>query len=179
MVDAVTGCTATKMTFGARDSTLQKWIRDASGFMRAVDYSYVVEPESTLNDEIGIEHAVSDDEGRVLVQVKESVAPRLNIQDIIEASHDPTICLTSLEIGRGLGQTIGYYPVRMEWPMSPTEYAKLKATPWPDPTPETIIIGPNGIGKAQPLPDPVDPTSSPATQELLQKMHRRSKRGNA
>ena len=66
----------------------------------------------------------------------------INSQDIIEVSNDPNLCLTSLEIGRGLGQTIGFYPVRMEWPMSEEQYEEYKATPWPESTHETLVIRP-------------------------------------
>jgi len=140
--EIILGCTATKVIFGARDGFSQKWVKESSGLARTVDYSYEATLEDVMNDEVELENAAPDEDGRRVVQARESVVPRINSQDIIEVSNDPNLCLTSLEIGRGLGQTIGFYPVRMEWPMSEEQYEEYKATPWPESTPETLVIRP-------------------------------------
>ncbi len=140
--EIVLGCTATKVVFGSRDAFSQKWVRDSSGLTRAVDYSYQATLDDVLAGEADIENTAPDDYGRHLVQARESMVPRVNIQDIMEVSNDPNLCLTTLEVGRGLGQTVGPYPVRVEWPMSEEQYEAYKAAPWPEATPETLVIRP-------------------------------------
>ena len=138
--ETVLGNTATKIIFGARDPFLQKWIRDSSGLTVTADYSYAATLDDVLDGEDDTENAAPGEDGRTLVQVRQSVVPRINIQDIIEISSVQNMCLTTLEVSRGLSQTVSAYPVWIDWPISQDQYEAYQKTPWPEATPETLIL---------------------------------------
>ncbi len=50
------------------------------------------------------------------------------------------MCLTTLEVSRGLSQTIGAYPVWVDWPISEDQYKAYQKAPWPEATPETLVF---------------------------------------
>ena len=140
--EAVQGNTATKIIFGARDTYLQKWIRDSSGQMLTSEYAYKTSLDEVLDGNDELEFATPDSEGVTDIQVKQSVVSRVNAQDLIEVSNDPNLCVTNLEARGGLGQSIGIFPVRIDWPISQAKYEYYQQLPWPEASEKTLLLRP-------------------------------------
>ena len=133
-------CTAAKLVFAARDPWLQDYIVKTSGLTKYFSTSYEISSEGLLAGQIGPEYALVNGAGDCPVRITEYTGPRLNAQDIANASYDPNVCLAWIARRHGLSASQGWFPVTMTWPISYEEHLRRIALPWPAPNEATIKI---------------------------------------
>ena len=137
--------------------------------------SYAATLDDVLDGEDGIENAAPGEDGRTLVQVRQSVVPRINIQDIIEISSVQNLCVTTIEVSRGLSQTVGAYPVWIDWPISQDQYEAYQKTPWPEATPETLTLRAGDPGTIEEIVVETPVGQSNSTKKVIRNITKRAR----
>ena len=135
-------CTATKMLFDARDPWTQNYLVATSGQTKYFNTGYDLTADSLLRGEVGAQYAVPDENGEQVVSISEYIGPRLNVQDILNVSFNPDLCLTWIARAAGLCAFQGWFPMRTEWPVTGKAHKRHQTTPWPEKTGETILPEP-------------------------------------
>jgi hypothetical protein len=71
------------------------------------------------------------------------VGPRLTPQEIFDFNRDANTCITTIERNEGLTRTHGYFPTRVDWPLTEHEYIlRSRHLAWPADSDETLTITP-------------------------------------
>lgn len=131
MRELVWTCSATKHLCAVRDPWLINYIANTSGTTKYYEQSYNLSARELLAGAIDPRYALTDRNGKRAVGVKEYVGPRLTPQDILDISQDPHLHLMWLARREGLSAYQGWFPVRVDWPISSAEHKQLEQMPWP------------------------------------------------
>lgn len=132
-------CSATKMLFDARDPWTQDYLVATSGQTKYFRTRYDVAIGDLMRGNVGLQYVAPDLDGRRVAAVSEYIAPRLNVQDILNVSFNPDLCLTWIARAAGLCAFQGWFPMRTEWPHGKLVADRHQSTPWPAKTGEMIF----------------------------------------
>jgi hypothetical protein len=141
--ELVLSCTSIKQFFTARDLWLQDYISQMSGQTRYYTASYDNEPDDFLAGNVGPGFAAGTWNRPPMINIRESIGPRLMPHDIQAVSRDENTCLFSVDRGRGFSHFHGFFPMYVDWPIDKVEYdRRLNEMPWPAGAEHTLEIMP-------------------------------------
>jgi hypothetical protein len=138
--DTVDSCTAVKQVFRASDLETIKKIEETSGQAVYHNLAWVqsVDPETTEQELPEALARSKSEEG--MVQVTESVGPRLDRNTIIQISANPMASFVRFTSGSGYTQFGGFTtPIVSTYMMPQSTYEIRKAAAWPD-QPGTVLV---------------------------------------
>lgn len=136
--ELVMSCTCVKQVFSARDPWLQDYLSTVSGRTKYVTLS----------------QAWDSVKGWIPTYTY-TTGPRLSPQDIFDVNRDENLCIATIERGKGLSRTNGYFPLHVDWPLTEQEYqTRTERTPWPPDSSATVTVNP-------PWPEPTSETIVP------------------
>lgn len=96
-----------------------------------------------LGGEIGRRFAAASVEDPLFISINEQEGPRLTSQDIENYSRHPNMSIVSIHRNHGYSCYDGAFPVFTPWSTSKETYQELAATPWPEPSSQTIVVEPD------------------------------------
>jgi len=124
-----------KVILSSRDNTFQELLMKLSGEKAMHNLSYMLDDKSVAKGRLGPNSALHG-----IYQVQEAPGPRFERNDLIELSAIPGRAIFIPAQNDSLASYNGY-PVMVDVPYvhSPGTFARLKLTPWPAVTPETVV----------------------------------------
>ncbi len=138
--ETVESCTAVKQVFRASDLQTMKKLEESSGLAVYHTVAWSQEIDAALAEE-GLEEQLTverSEEG--IVQVSETVGPRLNRNTIIQVSAHPLASFVRFTTGKGYTQFAGYTtPIISMYTITEIEYQKRKRADWPT-VPGTVVV---------------------------------------
>ncbi len=132
LLETVESCTAVKHVFRASDLQTIKKLEESSGqaVYHTVSWMQTVDAEVTEQDLPNELARQKSDES--MLQVAETVGPRLDRNTIIQVSANPMASFVRFTSGAGYTQFGGFtVPIVSTFTISQTEYTKRKGASWP------------------------------------------------